>query len=120
MRRRFEVPINAMIRDVLRFYGYIDDVEIRWTRAGMTNQTILVETLARAVEAGLISQKKAHHAFNFDDDEEQNDEDYALIAKERKAREPQGFDIPFDSEGFADILDGDGGEIDENSPGPTE
>lgn len=119
-RRLFESPINAMLRDVLRFYGFIDDVEIRWTRAGMTNQTILVETLARAVEAGLISQKKAHHAFNFDDDEEQNDEDYALIQQERKDREPKGFDMPFESEGFADILDGDGGEIDENSPGQTE
>lgn len=120
MRRRFEVPINDMLRDVLRFYGFVDDVEIRWTRAGMTNQTILVDTLAKAVEAGLISQKKAHHAFNFDDDEEQNDEDYALVLKERKEREPQGFDMPFESEGFADILDSNGGDVNEDSSGQTE
>jgi hypothetical protein len=120
MRRRFEVPINDMLRDVLRFYGFVDDVEIRWTRAGMTNQTILVDTLAKAVEAGLISQKKAHHAFNFDDDEEQNDEDYALVLKERKEREPQGFDMPFESEGFADILDSNGGDINEDSSGQAE
>lgn len=120
MRRRFEVPINDMLRDVLRFYGFVDDVEIRWTRAGMTNQTILVDTLAKAVEAGLISQKKAHHAFNFDDDEEQNDEDYALVLQERKEREPQGFDMPFESEGFADILDSNGGDINEDSSGQAE
>ena len=84
MRRRFEVPINQMLRAVLRFYGYIDDVEIRWTRAGMTNQTVLVDVLTRAVASGLISQKKAHHAFNFDDDEEQNEEDYQLVVEARK------------------------------------
>lgn len=87
MRRRFEVPINQMIRTVLRFYGFIDDVEIRWTRAGMTNQTVLVDTLTKAVQAGLISQKKAHHAFNFDDDEEQNEEDYALVVQTQKERD---------------------------------
>ena len=87
MRRRFEVPINDMLRAVLRYYGYVDDVEIRWTRAGMTNQTVLVDTLARAVQAGLISEKKAHHAFNFDDDEEQNEEDYKLVVADRKNRE---------------------------------
>lgn len=86
-RRRFEAPINAMLRTVLRFYGFVDDVEIRWTRAGMTNQTVLVDTLARAVQSGLISEKKAHHAFNFDDDEEQNEEDYKLVLEDRAARD---------------------------------
>jgi hypothetical protein len=84
MRRRLEVPINDMLRDVLRFYGYVDDVEIRWTRAGMTNQSVLVDTLSKAAQSGLISGKKAHHAFNFDDDEEQNEEDYNIMLEERK------------------------------------
>ena len=98
MRRRFEIPINEMLADVLRFYGFVDDVEIRWTRAGMTNQSLLVDTLARAKEAGLISGKKAHHAFNFDDDEEQNEEDYNLMLEEQsKAREEEysSFSDPF-------------------------
>lgn len=85
-RRRFEKPLNDLISDVLRFYGYVDDVEIRWSRAGMTNTTVLVDTLSRAVQSGLISEKKAHHAFNYDDDEEQNEEDYKLIEEEREAR----------------------------------
>lgn len=82
-RRRFEEPINALLKSVLRFYGYTDDVEIRWSRAGMTNQTVLVDVLARAVQSGLISKKKAHHAFNYDDDEEQNEEDYKLVEQEQ-------------------------------------
>lgn len=115
MRRRFEAPINAMLSDVLRYYGYVDDVEVRWTRAGMTNQSVLVDTLARAKEAGLISGKKAHHAFNFDDDEEQNDEDYALVLKE-KERE-NAFDFPIGGEGFDDFP---GGDINDNSAGQAE
>lgn len=85
-RRRLEKPLNDLISDVLRFYGYVDDVEIRWSRAGMTNTTVLVDTLSRAVQSGLISEKKAHHAFNYDDDEEQNEEDYKLVEEEREAR----------------------------------
>lgn len=85
-RRLFEEPINNLISDVLRFYGYIDDVEIRWTRAGMSNQTVLVDVLSRAVQSGLISRKKAHSAFNFDDDEEQNNADYELVLQEEQSR----------------------------------
>jgi len=85
-RRRFEKPLNELIADVLRFYGYADDVEVRWSRAGMTNTTVLVDTLSKAVQSGLISEKKAHHAFNYDDDEEQNEEDYKLVESEREAQ----------------------------------
>ncbi len=85
-RRRFEKPLNDLIADVLRFYGYTDDVEVRWSRAGMTNTTVLVDTLSKAVENGLISRRKAHDAFNFDDDEEQNAEDYKLVLQEEKDR----------------------------------
>ena len=85
-RRRFEKPLNDLLADVLRFYGYTDDVEVRWSRAGMTNTTVLVDTLSKAVENGLISRSKAHDAFNFDDDEEQNAEDYALVQAEEQER----------------------------------
>lgn len=91
MRRRFEMPINDMLSDVLRFYGYVDDVEIRWTRAGMTNQSVMVDVLTQAVNAGLISQKKAHHSFNYDDDEEQNEEDFLLVQKEKQAEREMPF-----------------------------
>ena len=87
IRRRFEAPINELLKAVLRFYGFIDDVEIRWSRAGMTNQTVLVDTLTKAVQAGLISRKKAHDAYNYDDDEEQNAEDYELVEKEEAQKQ---------------------------------
>ena len=86
-RRRFEVPINELLKTVLRFYGYIDDVEVRWSRAGMTNVTVLVDTLTKAVQGGLISQEAAHSAYNYDNDEEQNAEDYAKVLEDRKAQQ---------------------------------
>lgn len=86
-RRRFEVPINDLLKTVLRFYGYIDDVEVRWSRAGMTNVTVLVDTLTKAVQGGLISQEAAHSAYNYDNDEEQNAEDYAKVMEDRQAQQ---------------------------------
>lgn len=86
-RRRFENPINNLLKTVLRFYGYIDDVELRWSRAGMTNVTVLVDTLSKAVEGGLISQEAAHSAYNYDNDEEQNAEDYAKVKTAEKERQ---------------------------------
>lgn len=108
-RKRFERPLNKLIEDVLRFYGYVDDVQIRWTKAGMTNQTVLVDTLSRAVEAGLISRYKAHALFNADDDEEQQIEDYQRVEEEQRQAQPQdgGF---YDVEGLGN----------ENSGQPTE
>lgn len=112
-RRRFEKPLNDLISDVLRFYGYADDVEVRWSRAGMTNTTVLVDTLSKAVQSGLISEKKAHHAFNYDDDEEQNEEDYKLVEQEREAqtqRENFG-QMPFnDANYFDEGVDDEGGD----------
>jgi hypothetical protein len=86
-RRRFEYPINSLLKSVLRFYGYIDDVEVRWSRAGMTNVTVLVDTLTKAVQGGLISQEAAHSAYNYDNDEEQNAEDYAKVQQDRQAQQ---------------------------------
>ena len=86
-RRRFEAPINELLKTVLRFYGYIDDVEVRWSRAGMTNVTVLVDTLTKAVQGGLISQEAAHSAYNYDNDEEQNAEDYAKVLEDRQAQQ---------------------------------
>jgi hypothetical protein len=87
-RMRFTPVINKAIAQVLRFYGFIDDVEVRWSRAGMTNQTVLVETLTKAVQGGLISPQKAHALFNFDDDEEQQLEDFKKV-EENQAKQQQ-------------------------------
>jgi predicted RNA-binding protein associated with RNAse of E/G family len=50
----------------------------------MTNVTVLVDTLTKAVNGGLISQEAAHAAYNYDNDEEQNAEDYAKVVKSQE------------------------------------
>lgn len=57
-RRRFESPINEMLKTVLRYYGYKDDIEVRWSRSGMTNISVLVDTLSQAVSAGSFHKRK--------------------------------------------------------------
>lgn len=90
-RMRYEPVINKIIAQVLRFYGYIDDVEVRWSRAGMTNQTVLVDTLTKAVNSGLISPQKAHALFNYDDDEEQQLEDYKKVEESKAMQQNSMF-----------------------------
>jgi predicted RNA-binding protein associated with RNAse of E/G family len=53
----------------------------------MTNVTVLVDTLTKAVQGGLISQEAAHSAYNYDNDEEQNAEDYAKVLEDRKSQQ---------------------------------
>lgn len=86
-RRRFENPINKLLKTVLRFYGYVDDVELRWSKAGMTNVTVLVDTLTKAVNGGLISPEAAHAAYNYDNDEEQNAEDFKKVMEAQNQKQ---------------------------------
>ena len=95
-RLRYTPVINKVIAQVLRYFGYVDDVEVRWSRAGMTNQSVLVDTLTKAVNGGLISPQKAHSLFNYDDDEEQQLEDYKKV-EEAKATQQNSI---FGGEGF--------------------
>ena len=112
-RRRFEEPLNELLTDVLRYYGYVDSVEVRWSRAGMTNQTVLVDILSRAKESGLISPKKAHGSFNYDDDEEQNAEDFKMVEDSEKSKQMgQGY---FNDNDY--FNDGDGNEVEDNNGG---
>lgn len=86
-RRLIEQPINDILRLVLRYYGYIDDVKIRWSKAGMTNISLLTSTLREAKQAGLVSAKKAYSMWNFDDDEQQIQSGYEEMLKEQEEEE---------------------------------
>jgi hypothetical protein len=59
-----------------------DQIEVRWSKSGFTNPQVLADTLARAKQAGLISGKKAHRMYNVDDDEDQVEEDWALVQED--------------------------------------
>jgi hypothetical protein len=50
-------PINQMLSDVARYYGYLGDVEINWGRAG-ANSSIENQELLQDFNAGLLPLRK--------------------------------------------------------------
>ena len=81
-REIIEKPINELLQIVLRFYGYQDDVVIRWSQAGLSNVYTRTEMIATAVSNGFCSKYKAVQMFDQDDDEYQIAEEYARCEKD--------------------------------------
>lgn len=78
-RELMEKPINKILRLVTLYYGYQDEVVLRWSSAGLTNIYARAEVISQALSAGYLSLKKAIQMFNQDDDEYQLQEEYDNI-----------------------------------------
>lgn len=87
-REILERPINKILDIVTKYYGYADEVSLRWSNAGLTNRYSLAEIISIALSGGFLSKQKAVQMFNFDDDDAQVDEEYRRIESE----ELQNFD----------------------------
>ena len=83
-REIIEKPINELLKIVLRYYGYQDDVVIRWSQAGLSNVYTRTEMIATAVSGGFCSRYKAVQMFDQDDDEYQIAEEYARCVDDEK------------------------------------
>lgn len=77
-----EMGINNVLKKVLRYNGFTDTVEIRWSGAGMSNRYALTEMIATARQNGFISQERAVQLFNPDMDEYQIHEELTKIQEE--------------------------------------
>lgn len=77
-----EVGINAIVKKVIRQAGFTDNVEIRWSGAGMSNRYALTDMIATARQNGFISQERALQLFNPDMDEYQIKEELEKIKEE--------------------------------------
>jgi hypothetical protein len=82
-REIIERPINRLLKIVTLYYGYADDIVIRWSSAGLSNIYTRTEMIATALSAGFISPQKAVRMFNQDDDEYALQEEFDRI-KENK------------------------------------
>lgn len=91
-REIIERPINEILNIVLRYYGYNDDVVIRWAQAGLSNVYTRTEMIATAVQNGFCSKFKAIQMFDQDDDEYQIQEEYqrCLNDEQEKQQQQQG------------------------------
>ncbi len=111
-RKLFTRPINGLIKDILLYKGYDTGIEVKFSKSGETNTSLLLENTTNAYNAGLKSLYASVKAINPDMSEEELQDEIARIEKDKKnrAQQNQAFDV------FNDGL-GDFDEQEENSEG---
>lgn len=80
-----EKSINKILKLVLLYNGYSDDVVIRWSQSGLTNIYTRTDMLATAVQNNLVSKQTAAQMFMQDDDEYQQAEEWDRIQSEQES-----------------------------------
>ena len=83
-RELMEKPINKILRLVTLFYGYSDEIVLRWSSAGLSNIYTRAEVITQGLSSGFISLKKAIQMFNQDDDEYQLQEEFDNIKSDQE------------------------------------
>lgn len=118
-REIIERPINELLRIVLRYYGYEDDVVIRWAQAGLSNIYTRTEMIATALQNGFCSKLKAVQMFEQDGDEYQIQEEYNRCVEDEQSKQMQGGGLWNEQDYYG--TDESGGVIDEQGlPSGTE
>ena len=102
-RELMEKPINKILRLVTLFYGFKDEVVLRWSSAGLSNVYARAEIISQGVSAGWLSLKKAIQMFNQDDDEYQLQEEFDNIKNDKESNNAFGGE----DFGFGGINDSD-------------
>ena len=110
-REIIERPINELLRIVLRYYGYKDDVVIRWAQAGLSNIYTRTEMIATALQNGFCSKLKAVQMFEQDGDEYQIQEEYNRCVEDEQSKQMQGGGLWNEQDYYG--TDEGGGVIDE-------
>jgi hypothetical protein len=83
-RELMEKPINKILRLVTLYYGFKDEVVLRWSSAGLSNIYARSEIIAQGLQSGYLSLKKAIQMFNQDDDEYQLQEEFDNIESDKQ------------------------------------
>lgn len=79
--------VNDLVKTVLRYYGYTDDVVIAFSKAGQTNYTLLVENTVKARSGGIMSLQKCVEQINPGMDQMQVLEEVGRIQKEEAEKQ---------------------------------
>lgn len=86
-RKLFTRPLNALISDILVFNGKIDGVEVKFSKSGETNVSLLLENTTSAYNAGLKSLYASVKAINPDMSEDELQEEIARIKADTKEKQ---------------------------------
>jgi hypothetical protein len=65
----FEKSLNRIIEVVTNFYGFSDNIEVRFATPSLINQDKLIERAIRLLESGLADEEEAIKMIYPDDDE---------------------------------------------------
>lgn len=75
---------NKIIERVLRYYGYAQDVSIKFSKAGQTNTSVLIENTKAKYESGLQSLETSVKELNPDMTPEQIEQEIIKIKKDKE------------------------------------
>lgn len=89
-RELMEKPINKILRLVTLFYGYKDEIVLRWSSAGLSNIFTRADVISQGLSSGWLSLKKAIQMFNQDDDEYQLQEEFDNIESDKQKNDGFG------------------------------
>lgn len=91
-RELLEKPINKILRLVTLYYGYQDEIVLRWSSAGLSNIYARADVISQGLSSGWLSKKKAIQMFNQDDDEYQLQEEFDNIESDEEKKDAFGND----------------------------
>ena len=107
-RQDYIYGLNQVIEQVLSFYGYVDNVEVRFASDGLVSNERQLEIIGKKLELGLIDLEDAVRELYPDLDEVQIEQKIAK-AKKQKAENEQAQMKQFDDM-YGDNLDEQGNE----------
>ena len=92
-RSMFTAPFNRLLKVVCRYNGFTDDVVIRWSKAGMTNETNRTENALRKYQSGTASLEATLKELNPDMDEYQRMKEKAAIEAEQEKKQQSNLNM---------------------------
>ena len=79
----FLPELNRMMKTILKFYGYVDTVNVQFTKAGSSNQSVVTQNVNTQIGNGTISRYEAIKSQNPNWTEAQVEEEMRQIDEER-------------------------------------
>lgn len=91
----FEKSLNHLMEVVTNFYGYSENIEVRFATPSIVNQDKLIERAIRLLDAGLADEEEALKMIYPDDDERQIMERALKMQQKRQQQEQQRLMNPY-------------------------
>ncbi len=102
-RKLLTKAINELIGDILQFNGFTECVEVKFSKSGETNTTLLLENTTNAYNSGLKSLYSAVKAINPDMSEDEITDEIERIKNDSKEKQKQMNAMDFFNEGTGEF-----------------